>query len=289
MDTSESTVSIDCSGLKPVLARPSMLAYIRRLWRFRTYFVEEARAGATQDNMSMALGRLWLVLDPLLQTLLYAIVFGLLMRSHRGIDNFIGFLIIGVTVFRTSTRGLSAGSGLLQRSKGMMSAFNFPSAGLAIGEALKIALRDSVPMVVAVAVAILLQPDPIGSVDVVLLTLIPLYFLLVVFVAGEILVVSRSTARVPDLKNLVSVGTRGLFFLSGIFYSIERFDHAPGLQRLMELNPIYQFLHAFRTIVLSSELPANWELMYVFGWSLGLFLFGLWFFWMKEGTYAGAR
>ena len=104
----------------------------------------------------MFLGRAWLVLDPLFQVLLYVFVFGVIIGASRGMDNFPGFLAIGVIFFRNASRGLSSGTNLVQRSRQLISSFHFPRAAVVISTTIKDALDAIVPAVVVVLVALML-------------------------------------------------------------------------------------------------------------------------------------
>ena len=68
----------------------------------------------------MYLGRAWIVLQPILDTAVYILVFGVVLKISKNIDHFIGYLVIGVIFFNFITRGLNSGAGLIQSSKGMI-------------------------------------------------------------------------------------------------------------------------------------------------------------------------
>lgn len=91
---------------------------------------------------------------------------------------------------------------------------------------------------------------------------------------------------VPDLKSVISIAGRALFFLSGVFFTIERFDGHEVIQTIVKLNPIYQFLASARQLV----LEGTWLEVSIWGymilWAIGLPLSGLLFFWAGEDKYA---
>ncbi|PNK21999.1 ABC transporter permease, partial [Bacillus thuringiensis] len=62
---------------------------------------------------------------------------------------------------------------------------------------------------------------------------VPLFLVLHVFTLGLTLIVARITAFIPDAKPLVALLQRALFFVSGIFFSVERFNDQPLIQEIM--------------------------------------------------------
>src|SRR5699024_8126119 len=99
---------VDDAKLEPLKTQPSLSAYLKQIHFYRDYVWAEARSKANRNGEGTFLGRAWIVLDPLLQTALYALVFGVILQTSRGMDNFVGFLVLGVTFFQVSTKGFSS-------------------------------------------------------------------------------------------------------------------------------------------------------------------------------------
>lgn len=281
------TILVDDSQLRVLWSRPTFFDYLVQLWRRRHFIQAEAKSKSLGTGRGTFLGKLWIVLDPLLQVAVYAIIFGLVLKVSRGIDNFIGFLVIGVIYFGFLTGGLSSGSGLIQNSKNMISSFSFPRASLAFSVNFRNMIDNIVPASVAVILALATQYDKIPSWTVVLV--IPLFLILHVFTLGLILIVARITAFIPDAKPLVSLLQRALFFVSGVFFSVERFDDQPVIQEIMLANPFYKFLSAFRISVLDGEVPPLSLWIALMCWAVGAAIIGLVFFWQAEARYSGVK
>ena len=139
------TVLVPDEGLSASNKRKSLAAYISETWHYRNFIYEHAKFKASADNDDMFLGRLWNLLEPLLRIAMYGLMFGLVLRTSRGVDNFVGFLIIGLTYFSMMSRGLGSGSGLVQRSKAMMRTFRFPRVSLVVGEAIRGFISNLIP------------------------------------------------------------------------------------------------------------------------------------------------
>ena len=175
----------------------------------------------------------------------------------------------------------------MQQNKALISAFTFPRAALPISTTVKALIDDLIPAVLAVVVALLFQVHQSPSWTILLV--VPLYILIHLFSLGLTFFVARATAFIPDLKNLVAVINRALFFLSGVFFSIDRFETHPLLKEVVLANPFYQFLTSIRTCVLDGAVPSHEVWLYLATWSLTLFFTGFIYFWHAEERYGTVR
>lgn len=281
------TLVVNGGRLSRLQSRPTLEEYIREIWQVRRFIALNARTRANLNGRDTFLGRAWVILDPILQTAFYGFVFGMVLNVSKGMENFPGYLAIGVVFFRVATRGLTSGIGLVRRSRALISSFSFPRAAVVLGEGLKNAIDGVTPVLVGILMALAWQLDKPIPWTVVLI--VPIYCLVQLFSLGCVFFVARATAFVPDLKSIVNLFTRALFFLSGIFFSIERFVNHETLALVMKLNPVYQTLYAARCCVLNGEVPPVFTWVYLAFWAFGLVTFGFIYFWAAEGRYANVR
>lgn len=284
---SESAEVVDARNLRPLHSRPRFTTYLAQIWNRRHFIIADARGRSFESQRDMLLGRLWLVLSPLLDVAMYGLLFGLLLRTSRGIENFVGFLIIGVIFFGFIQGGLTAGSGMIRESRSMISAFSFPRASIPISRIARQFLNNSLPALVSLIVALSFQWGTPPGWE--MLLVLPLYVLIHIFSLGMTLIVSRLTAFFPDLRSLIPVAGRAWFYVSGVFFSIERFATNPSIQEVMTLNPAYQFLQAVRDVVLYQTVPSYNTWIILCAWSFGLVTIGLIYFWQAEERYVNVR
>lgn len=281
------TLLIGDDKLRPVAYRPSLKQYCIDLWKRRYFIWEEAKGKSSSSNRDMLLGRVWTVLDPLLNGAMYGIIFGLMMKASRGIENYVGYLIIGLVFFGYLSAGLNGGSGLIQSSKSMINSFNFPRAALAFSVTARNFIANVRPAVVSIVFALLFQMHDIFHWS--LITVVPLYVLMHVFACGLTLIVGRITAFIPDLRVLVRFVVRAWFYTSGVFFSIDRFATGPVSRAILTSNPAYQFLDAIRGAVLYGSFPSLRQWLYLFVVSVLLLGVGIVFFWRAEARYVNVR
>ena len=113
MSTVTEPIEVDVQGLKRLQSRPPVHEYLQDIWKTRNFILLNAKTSANRNGRDTFLGRIWIVLDPLMQTAFYGFIFGLVLQVSRGMDNFPGFLAIGVVFFRIATRGLTSGTNLV--------------------------------------------------------------------------------------------------------------------------------------------------------------------------------
>lgn len=68
---SRNMILVDDGKLQRLRARPSLADYTRQLWGRKNFILAEARGRALRGGSDTFLGKAWIVLDPLLQVLLY--------------------------------------------------------------------------------------------------------------------------------------------------------------------------------------------------------------------------
>lgn len=234
----------------------------------------------------MYLGRAWIVLQPLLDCLVYVLIFGVVLKLSRNIDYFIGYLVLGVVFYGFINRGISNGSGLIQSSKGMIASFSFPAASIPFSVILRQLLDNVPPALVGLLIAMgFHQIVP----AVAIVAVIPLYLMIHLFSLGLMLVTARVTAFIPDMKAIVSTFLRALFFISGVFFDIHRFDSNETLQAVMLANPIFQFLTAVREATIYQHFPPIDRWLYLGAWTFGTLIVGIVFFWRAEDRYINVK
>lgn len=280
-------VLVDDEHLHKLRARENLLNYLRSLWHRRHFIWAETKSKSLSSGNGTYLGFVWVLLEPLFQVAVYAVVFGLILKISRGMDNFIGFLMIGVIFFGFFTSGITSGGNLIQRSRSIIRSFNFPKASLAVSLVLRQFINHIIPATVAVVGAIAFQWEK--GVSIALLGIFPIYLLAHVFAFGCICITARASAFVPDLTKIFSLVNRALFFTSGVFFTIERFSTHPTLTAFVEINPIYQFLMAARSCVMEGALPNIETWLYLSAWSIGLAVIGFVYFWQAEERYIAIR
>jgi teichoic acid transport system permease protein len=270
-------------NLRPVGRRPPLWLYIADVWSHRNFIWGLATAQLRASGGRNRLGNLWLVLTPVLNGAVYYLVFGYLLQTGKGIDNFVGYLIIGVFLFSYTTRSIVEGSKAISGNRKLIQTLAFPRAVLPLAVVVQQMLSLGVS-VLAMGALVLVVPDP-EAITWRWLLVVPALLLQTLFNAGLVLIFARLVAQVSDLANMLPFMLRAWLYLSGVFYAARRFDHHPTLKAIFEANPGHAFLTIVRDAFLYSKVDPKMWLVAV-GWTVPLLIVGFLLFWHAEEKYA---
>ncbi len=219
----------------------------------------------------------------MLNGLAYFLIFGKVLNSSKGIENFVGYLIIGVFLFQFTTQSVTGGAKSIASGRNLIRAFTFPRASLPISVVLR-GILNLVPTLGAMFVLLLALPEQehwnLAAV------LFPAVLLMqVVFTTGLALLLARAAAALPDLNQLISVLMRFWLYGSAVFFSIDRFKDYPWIVGIMEANPMYIVLDAARDTLLYGVVPELSTWIGLGAWSFGMLVVGFLVFWRAEESY----
>lgn len=275
--------AIEATSLHEVGGRPPLREYLRQLLERRHFISMQSWSSATHQNRGMLLGNIWMILAPILDGLVFYLIFGIVLQVSRGIPNFPGYLIIGVLMFSYSARCLTSSAGAIHSGKSLVQAFTFPRAALPLATILRESI-STVPVVVAVFILVLI----VSGTEIVspYWAMVPFIFLLHAWLnLGVGLIVARWGALFPDVKQLLSYAIRFLMYGSAVMFSIDRWDSIPGARAVMEANPLYVLLTMYRGVLIYDTLPDVSQWTRVTLWALISSVIGMIYFWQAEVRY----
>ncbi|GAA5213719.1 ABC transporter permease [Streptomyces thinghirensis] len=275
-------------GLSVSGARPSLAEYVRQLWSRRHFILAFSQAKLTAQYSQAKLGQLWQVATPLLNALVYFMIFGLILDAGRGMDKdvYIPFLVTGVFVFTFTQSSAMAGVRAISGNLGLVRALHFPRASLPISFALQQLQQLLASMVVMFAVVIGFGSYPSLS----WLLVVPALVLQFLFNMGLALIVARMGAKTPDLAQLMPFVMRTWMYASGVMFSIPIMleDQPAWLADVLQWNPAAVYMDLIRFALIdgygSENLPPHvWAA--ALGWAVLLAVGGFVYFWKAEERY----
>lgn len=287
----EASSSIDDSparrGAPPlnvVSARPPLGDYLSQLWKRRHFMRMQAVSMALGQHQATLLGNLWLVLGPLLDGLFYFFIFSVLFPRGGATDNFFGYVLIGLFLFTFTARCMSSCVGIIEGSRGLIRAFQFPRAALPISVVMR-ELVALLPVIYTLVILVLVVPPKAE------LTwrwlLVPLVVALqAIFNLGAGFFLARLGARMPDVQHLVPYLVRFLMYGSAVIFSIERFKAVPLVYAMIENSPLFLILDISRQLILWGQTPPAEQWLKLTAWSVVFLVGGFLYFWQAEVKYA---
>lgn len=269
-------------GLRQVGVRPPLRRYLRDTWRMRQFLWTLSSSQSYAKNQNNHLGQLWSVLNPILLVGCYFFVFGVIINTSRGVDNFLGFLTVGIFLFGSTATCLTKGCRAIIGNLGLIRALEFPRCILPLSVALS-ELIANLPAYGVLLVLMLLTGEQPG---VTWLLFVPAVLVHALINTGMVLFAARIVNGSRDLANLVNMVTRLLRYVSGVFFSIDHYTQGnEALASLLSYQPFAISLTLPREALLGEMgfHAINW--LIGLGWAILLPAAGLLFFWRGESTY----
>jgi teichoic acid transport system permease protein len=228
-----------------------------------------------ERQVDTVLGNVWHLLNPALSIAVYYVIFGLLLKTDRGVDNFVLYLAVGVFMFGFTQRATQSGASSITGNAGLVKAIRFPRAVLPITTSITEALTSFSSIVVMFAVAALTGESPRWQ-----WLVLPFVFAVqFLFNTGAALVAARMTVHVRDTTQLLPFLFRMLFYGSGVVFNVTSYATGPH-ELWFVLNPVYCFLNLSRWCILGEDVrPA--VLVSTSLWTVTLLAVG--FVWFKAG------
>jgi teichoic acid transport system permease protein len=270
-------------GLYPLGVRPGFLRYLRQLVSRRSFLWHLARSKSASRHQNTYLGQFWLILNPILLAGVYYLVFGVLIDTTRGVENFPAFLVIGVFIYLFIAKTATAAGDSILGNAPLIRALQFPRAVLPLQVVVSEAITLMPALGVMLAITLATGETPTWS-----WLLIPLaLFVVIIFNAGLAFLVARAVQVTRDLKNVLPLIVQLMRYVSGVFFSVAVYteDLDARLAAAFEYQPIAVYLTLFRSLLLDEIAvePSMW--LVGIGWAIALFVIGLVVFWRAEDRY----
>ncbi len=268
------------NGLRKLGSRPRLIPYLKDAWSRRSFAFVYARYSLDSANARNRLGKAWVLLVPGIQIGIYGLIFGVILGDSRP-DNFIPYLVAGITIFRFITGAFATGAKSISSNIGMIRALRFPRVLLPFTTVIN-QLYASLPMFGLMFIIIPFFGEmPRWS----WLLMIPIIALAFIFSFGLTMIAARLTVKSSDIIKLIPFIVRITFYVSGVFWSVEKLLGPLGLMAWAHLNPIYVFLTLARGAVVTGYSATMYDWGIAIAWTVVAFLVGFFYFFRAENRY----
>jgi teichoic acid transport system permease protein len=257
-----------------IAASTPLVPYVKDVWERRRFIVELARAGVRGKQASTILGRLWGVIDPLFQALLYFLLFTIIRRGGRPID-FLPILIAGFFLFGLATSALTEGGRSIRSSRNFMLNSTFPRAVFPITSVYAAIIRFAPAVFVYAAFHIVLGAPTTRA-----LLLLPVMFAIqLVMMLGLALLASTTVALWADAGNAIQYVSRILFFTTPVIFPLATIP--PGIRDVLFWQPFWALFESYQEIF-GGEVPELGQVLLAVVWAVFFLVVGTRFFLRHE-------
>jgi ABC-type polysaccharide/polyol phosphate export permease len=251
---------------------------VGQTWAYRALVWNFARRELKAKFKGSVLGWVWSLLNPLATLVIFTIVFSTIFRAEppplgngdAGI--YAVFLFSGLVCWNLFNNTVQQGMLGLVGAGPLLKKIYFPAYTPVMGVAVAVAVQSAIEGGLLLLVMLVL-----GNVSWTWLLAPVVLLLLAIFSYGWALLFSILNVRYRDVSYLVGIGLQLVFYATPIIYPISLIPaEAFGLplRDLLALNPLAQFVQAFRDCVYSLTVPSPGLWLSMLAWSLGSLLLG---------------
>lgn len=193
------------------------------------------------------LGVLWSFVNPLLMTLVYAIVFPFLLRSTT--PHYVTYLVIGILPWNWFTTIVAQGTTTFLSNAGIIKKVYFPREILPISVVTSGLVNFLISLLI---IALFLICSRIGfSWYIVFLPLIIL--IQYIFSLAVVFFTSAIDVYVRDSEYIINFLIQMVFYATPILYTLDMFP--AKFQTLLKINPMVTIINSYRDVLFYQSLP----------------------------------
>jgi len=246
---------------------------LKEIYDYRQMIISLVRKDLRGRYKGSVLGFLWTFINPLLQLVVYTLVFSVLLKNN--IDKYYLFLFVGLVPWIFFSGSLTTGSISVLGQKDLVKKIYFPR------EVLPISYVTScfVNMLFSFVIIFLVVFVSGTGVSLRALLFLPLVMMVEYILAlGVALLTSAITVYFRDMEHILGIVSMAWLYLTPIMYSI---DIVPEkYMTLFMLNPMTPVIVAYRDIIYYKQIPQISTLLHALVFGLIVLLIG-WFVFSK--------
>lgn len=240
----------------------------KNLYNYRELLKTNVKKEIRGKYKGSFLGVLWSFINPLLQVLVYAIVFPYLMGAS--VDNYLVYLVTGIIPWNFFLITVSQGITTIKSNAGIIKKVYFPREILPISVVASGLVNFFISCVIILVFCLLFQ---VGiSWHIILLPFIAI--IETILALGIVLALSAINVYIQDTEYIISFVLNMLFYGTPIIYELSRFSDAGLLYKLVSLNPMTQIINGYRDIFLYHVMPNISNLLIVASLSIVVLIIG---------------
>lgn len=256
-----------------------MLLMFCNIYRYREMLINMVRRELRGKYKGSILGFLWTFINPLLQLVVYTIVFSNIMRM--GVSNYEIFLFVALIPWMFFSTSVLSGAGSIIYNQNLVTKIYFPREILPLSVVTSNFINMIYCSVIVLAVVLFYHMNLNLEVWFMLPVIAFIEYILVI---GIVLIVSALTVYFRDLEHILGIIIMAWQFLTPVMYP-ESFVPSQ-YQAILYLNPMTPIIISFRDVLYYGKMPVVENLVYAFLWSLIIFICGFLLFGKLQKDFA---
>lgn len=268
-------------------ASPWWQLNLGEVWRYRDLLRELVVRDLTAVYKQTILGPMWVLVQPLITSIMFAVIFGMVARlALPGIPSLL-FYMSAIVPWSFFAGVINKTSATLVANANLMTKVYFPRLIPPLASVFSTAFSFLVQLTLFFVFAAVYKLS--GSYDWSpgpALFMLPVLILLEVMLAlGVGLIVAAMTTRYKDLGFLIGFAVQLLMYMSPVIFPLAKVDLDSPVRPVLEANPITPIIEGIRGALLNTTM--DWStLWYSFVFGAITLLLGLTLFQRAQRSYA---
>ena len=256
-----------------------MSRFFKDLKKYGRYAIYSSKSALKTEVANSYLNWIWWILEPLCLMLIYVFVFGRMFKHKQEYYNV--FVFTAQAGWDFFSRSIRASVSIVKSNKSIVSKVYLPKYMLVMSNMMENAFKMFVCFGIVIVMMIFYKvPFTLH-----MLEAIPVLLGLFLFTFGCATTLLHFGVFVEDFSKIINILLRFLFYLTGIFYSIEGNMPSPYSDILMTFNPMAVYLQGLRNCLIYGKHP-NYVTLCVWTFiALLLSIFGVIIIYRHENTY----
>jgi len=194
----------------------------------------------------------WTLMSPLLQLLVFSVVFQQILKTGDGIAHYLSYAFSGLLIWNWTQSALFQSTGLITGNRPLIRQPNFPVAMLPI-VTVTTGMIHFLLALPALAVIMTIDRVSISPTILMLPILLGLQFALTLSFAYPL---AALNVTFRDTQHTLGVILQLMFYLLPVFYSLDDRLIPAFIRPAYEYNPFVILIEAYRSILLKSAMPS---------------------------------
>lgn len=263
---------------------------LKELWQYRDLVTMFVKRSFTTLYKQTVLGPAWILINPLITTVIFTVVFGgIAGLAEEGVPSFL-FYMAGNAVWSFFSSCITGTANTFVSNAGLFGKVYFPRLTMPISQVLIALVNLGIQMLMFFIFWVWFyffgQEYGTVSMNIWVLALPAVLLLVMVLGLGVGIIVSSLTTKYRDLAIVVGFGVQLWMYATPVVYSMSEIAaNSPRLLILMRLNPMTEPVLVFRYALLGcGEISPLW-LLYSAVFSLVMLAVGVVLFSRVEKTF----